>query len=549
VNWTIVSASLTQKDARTTSFARRPSLRFSYYNSDVSYFPIRMTNPIVPSSQKLGTRATLGAGLLIISRLITRSVDLVTLVILGRLLSPADFGLVAIAMSVVMIAEAIMELPVGLALVAMPQRLNEHYDTAFTLQLMRSGALVTILIVVAIPLSVIYSDQRLAWLLCALSIAPAMRGLGSPLIVEYALKLDYRPHLVLEISGKFAALLVSVTVAWCTGSYWAIAAGTIANPVVVVVLSYFVAPYLPTLTVSKWRDFSSYLGWTTATQAIASFNWQMDQLLLGKFISRLELGQFSMASNLSFMPTQIIVNQVSGPLVVAFSSVRHDTERLRAAYQKSAITIVSAALPLLVGMSMLSAPMIKVAFGQRWLEAAPILQWLSIALVPSLLVGPLTPLIISLNKAKIFARLALIEGCFKFPVMVLGAYYWGVNGVISVRLATGLFVSICSMMAVRELIGMSVLSQLLAPWRSVASASLMALVIRSSGKWLTTLYTFSNMALGLGAVVIAGAVTYIGSMFLLWAVAGYPEGIESKVAVLITGSWNKLTRLRSTLES
>jgi PST family polysaccharide transporter len=58
---------------------------------------------------------------------------------------------------------------------------------------------------------------------------------------------------------------------------------------------------------------SNYLRWSTATQVITSFNWQMDQLLLGKLISRVELGQFSMASNLSFMPSQIIVNQVTGP--------------------------------------------------------------------------------------------------------------------------------------------------------------------------------------------------------------------------------------------
>jgi hypothetical protein len=154
--------------------------------------------------------------------------------------------------------------------------------------------------------------------------------------------------------------------------------------------------------------------------------------------------------------------------------------------------------------------------------------------------------VISLRKIKPFARLALIEVCFKLPLMVLGAYYYRIDGVISVRLATGLFMSFCSMMAVQELIGTPVSKQLLAPWRPVACASIMALVIRSSDKWLMNLYTLSDMALRLASVVMAGAVTYIGSMFLLWAIWGYPEGIESKVAPL---TWNKLTRPRSTFES
>jgi hypothetical protein len=63
-------------------------------------------------------------------------------------------------MSVMLIAEAVMELPVGLALTSMPRRPNEHYDTAFTLQLIRSGILVAVLVVLSIPLSMIYNDQR-----------------------------------------------------------------------------------------------------------------------------------------------------------------------------------------------------------------------------------------------------------------------------------------------------------------------------------------------------------------------------------------------------
>ena len=105
------------------------------------------------------------------------------------------------------------------------------------------------------------------------------------------------------------------------------------------------------------------------------------------------------------------------------------------------------------------------------------------------------------------------------------------------------------MMAVQELIGTPVSKQLLAPWRPVACASIMALVIRSSDKWLMkSLHAFGHSA-WTASVVMAGAVTYIGSMFLLWAISGCPEGIESKVAALTTETWNKLARHRSTFES
>lgn len=86
--------------------------------------------------------------------------------------------------------------------------------------------------------------------------------------------------------------------------------------------------------------------------------------------------------------------------------------------------------------------------------------------------------------------------------MVLGAYYYRIDGVISVRLATGLFMSFCSMMALQELIGTPVSKQLLAPWRPVACASIMALVIRSSDKWLMNL-SIEGWAIDEAAEVVA----------------------------------------------
>src|SRR5260370_36780557 len=105
--------------------------------------------PLSSPTLKIRGRITAGATILIVSRLITRCIDLMALVILGRLLSPADFGLVAIAMSVTLIVEAVMELPVGLALVTFPTRTKLHYDTAFTLQLIRGMGLPVILMILS----------------------------------------------------------------------------------------------------------------------------------------------------------------------------------------------------------------------------------------------------------------------------------------------------------------------------------------------------------------------------------------------------------------
>jgi PST family polysaccharide transporter len=476
---------------------------------------------------------------LIVSRLIARSIDFATLLVLGRLLSPADFGLVAIAMSIMMIVEAVLELPVGQALVRLPVLTDPHYDTGFTLYLLRGLGLALILIALSWPLAQIYGDDRLIGLICALAIAPAARSLGSIRTVEFAKKFDFRPNLICDLVGKSTALIVSVSLAWETGSYWSIAAGTITAPVAGTITSYVLAPYRPTLTLCEWREFAGFLGWSTASQAVNALNWQMDQLLLGRFVNRFDLGRFSMAANLAFLPTQVIVSQVLNPLMVAFSLIRGDPRRLAVAYQHSATAMAGAGIPVMVGMSLISEPMIRIILGEQWIGAAPILRWLSLAIVPSLFVAPLAPLSMALNQTRIFLWLSSIEFIFKFPLLLFGILYYGLAGVLVVRVATAVVVAACSMFAVRGLIRLPIRAQVFGPWRPIVSCLFMAMVVFPLERRLTGVQDFLPLVLDLAVVVSSGAAAYGASIFLLWRLSGCPDGFESRIAGALRNFWRE----------
>lgn len=476
----------------------------------------------------------MGAGLLVISRMASRSIDLVALSILARLLSPADFGLVAIAMSFLMIVEAVLELPVGLALVTLPARTRAHFDTVFTLQLLRGALLALVLTGLAWPISKFYHDGRLIGLICVLCVAPASIGLVSPMMAEYTVNLDFRPRVVMEVIGKLVALAVSVGIAWRTGSYWSLVLGTIATPITMVAVSFLFAPYLPRLSLTKWGDFREYLRWTTVTQLLTAANWQMDQLLLGRLVSRSELGRFSMASNLSNMPQQIFVVQLLSPLTAGFSLVRDDARRLVAAYEKSVVSIVSVGLPVLVGTWLTADPLVRIILGDRWLEAATLLRWLSIAAIPPIFTGAVNPLVITFNRPRIFFNIAMGEFLLKLPLMVVGILYYGITGALVVRLITGAFVAGCSLLAVRSLIGESIGKQLLRPWRPMLSVVVMVLALRPLLGTLLDRSDHAQLILGLVSVSALGGAIYVGALFLLWFAAGRPDGPETKAVEFLS---------------
>ncbi len=496
-----------------------------------------------PPTHNIKGRTAAGATVMIASRLITRAIDFVALIVLARLLSPADFGLVAIAMSVIVIVEAIMELPLGFALVALPTRTKAHYDTVFTLQLMRGFGLAAILLISTWPLSQIYGDHRLISLVAALSIAPASRGLTSPRVTEFQINFDFLPNLTMEVVGKLVALTLSVGCAWLTRSYWSLAVGTIASPVTMLIVSYIYAPYLPVISLAKWRDFSTYVRWTTFGQTISALIWQMDPLMLGRFVNRFELGGFSMATQLAALPGQIFVTQMMNPLVVAFSSVRSDVKRLKAAYQKSATSILALSLPIMVGMSMNAEPIVRLAFGEQWSAAGEILRWFALTIVPSLLVGALPPLAVSMERSPVITRLLVVEIVLKFPLMLAGIRYYGIAGAIAVRMVIALVIAVCALLTVRQLIGLRVRDQLLGAWRPVVSVAVMAVVIEPLIVTFGYGSGYAALLLRFATIVTVGAVAYVGSMFVLWNVAGRPDGLESHVAALLAKAAQRVRKV------
>jgi hypothetical protein len=423
-----------------------------------------MQQPSEASPHQIGRRTTLGTGLLVASKVFSRCIDLAALTILARLLTPTDFGLVAIAMSVLTIVEAVLELPIAFALMAVPERTKDHFDTAFTLQLARGAVLASILIVVSWPLASFYHDNRLIPLLCVLSLAPVSNGLVSPRMTEYAIKLDFRPNFVIEILGKLVALVFSVGAAWWTGSYWSLALGTIATPLTGAVLSFVFAPHFPTLTLTKWNVFSGYLRWTTLTQMLSATNWQMDQLLLGRLVARFELGAFSMASNLSSIPGQIFVGQTFKPLLVGFSSI--------------------------------------------------------------------------------FFRLALSEFVFKLPLLLIGALFYGIPGVLAVRFTIAVIMCVFSMIAVRNLIDLKIRAQLLFPWRPTLSVIVMTLGLELMRVGVAN-QDHVQLILGLVWTSTLGAVIYSGALCLLWFFCGRPDGIETKVIEFLSRRLYRVIQYRS----
>lgn len=475
---------------------------------------------------EIGKRTAAAAVWLVSVRLLTKSIDFIALLVLARLLTPADFGLVAIAMTLIFIVEAVLELPINQALVRQPVITQSQLDTAFTLAVLRGLILAALLALAAYPFSFIYGDRRLVGLVLALGWAPLLRGLMSPKLAVYARQIDFRRDFIIDLSGKIVSLAVSIVLAWQTHSYWALVLGTVVTPLVMMITSYLVAPYMPRLSLRDWSIFAGFAGWSTVTQMLSALSWQADRLILGRFATRQQLGTFTLANDLSYIPELALIKPIMRPLMSAFAHVGDNPERLRHAYQRASIALLAVGSPVMLGLCLLADPVVRLMLGGKWLLAIPILQILPLSLIPPLLSAPFWSLAMAAGRPRLYTWQTLVDLVVRSALLLVGAMMAGVSGVIVGRILASLLSAISAAWCVRSITGASVFRQFGAAWRvALAGAAL------SGGVYLLRPLAEGQagiaLALAVGLAAAVGGLLYITTLFAAWRLAGAPDGVES----------------------
>ena len=478
----------------------------------------------------LARKIAAGAIWLVASKLATRFLDLVAMLIVARLLLPAEFGLFALAVSVLLVLNAVTDLSLSNAIIQMKDPPDSVYDTAFTLNVLRGFAVAAALAAIAIPFASLYGDARLQAIILALATVPVLKSLVSPRMAHLQRQLSFKPQFYLEAAGKIAAFVASILVAYLTRSYWALVAGMIATPAISSMISYQFAPYRPRFGLHEWKPIFGFSGWLTLSNAVNTLNWQADRFFIGAKLGTATLGQYTVGSELASLPTNAPILPIMQALYAGFAKLAHDTVRLREAYMTSQCVIIAIALPISVTVSVFAYPILDLAIGPAWSQSAYVVQILAPVFALQMLTAPAQSIAMATGRTRSIFMRDTVALLVRLPLIVLGLWFAGLSGVIWARVASGLFIIILNLALMKRILDVSILSQLLAPWRSFVSALALALCLIVVGNAFDLLsrVTIDRAAL-LVATAVLGGVVYAVVHLGLWVLHKPEQSAEQKL--------------------
>lgn len=312
-----------------------------------------------------------------LERIGTQGVQFVVAIVLARLLSPADFGLIALMMIFIAVANVFVQSGLNTALIQKKNADNLDFSTVFYSSLALSGLLYALLFACAPLIAKFYNNQT--DLIPAIRVLGLMLPLGALNSIQEAYvarnmmfkKLFYR-----SVGAIIPAGGIGVFCAYMGFGVWALVAQQLSNSVLICVIMWFTVKWRPIFSFSfaRWKNLFSF-GWKLLCSALLdTFYNNVFGLVIGKFFSPSDLGFFNRGDH---FPKIIIANinaSIQSVLLPSLSTVQDDRARLKSLARRSIKTSSFLIVPMMTGLAAVAKPLTLVILGEKWLPAVPFIQ-------------------------------------------------------------------------------------------------------------------------------------------------------------------------------
>ncbi|SEO19214.1 polysaccharide transporter, PST family [Halogranum amylolyticum] len=306
-----------------------------------------------------------------------RGLQVLSLVVLARILGPREFGLMGIALITYTSLRRFSELGIKSALIQRSEaNVDTFLDTAWTLQLVRGLVLALLLVTSAPAVAWFFDEPRVTLILRVIAVSPIVAGVINPSIVYFQKDLDMHKQFLFGMSASVAKFVASVAIAIIYESVWALVAGFIIADFARLVASYALHDYRPGLNIDRAqvRELIGYGKWITASKAISFILTSGDDALVGRLVSTTGLGYYQLGYQLAKMPTMEMSRSVSTVVFPLYSKLQDDTEMLGNAVLRSVRLLSFLAFPATVGIILTARSFIPAVLGSQWNPIVPVMQ-------------------------------------------------------------------------------------------------------------------------------------------------------------------------------
>lgn len=308
-------------------------------------------------------------------------VQFVVMIVLARLLTPEDFGLIAMLLVFTSVGALLVDSGFGTALIQRQHSTIDDETTVFIFTTCVGIATACVLALAAPAIANFFEQPKLVGLTRAMAITLPLGALAAVPDALLTMKLRFKARAGAEVFASLISGIVAIVLAWRGFGVWSLAWQTIVALTIRAVLLWLYSEWWPRgrYSSTSFRNLFGFGSYMLLSGLLNTASIQMQSLLIGKLFDSRALGFYTIAQNTQQAPASFmgsVLNRVGLPV---FSTMAHDSDKLLSALRSSLRMAMFLFVPCMVGIALISKPLMELLYGMRWNSAAPILSILALS--------------------------------------------------------------------------------------------------------------------------------------------------------------------------
>jgi teichuronic acid exporter len=472
----------------------------------------------------LETRAASAAWWSTLEILARYGVQFVVMVVLARLLTPDDFGLIAILLVFTSIGTLLVDSGFGAALIQRQQTTADDETTVFIFTMVVGAATALALALSAPAIAAFFGQPKLIDLTRVMAVVLPLGAFGAVPDALLTMRLNFKARARAEATASLCSGIVAIVLALRGLGVWSLAWQGIVSIGLRGMLLWASSGWRPrgSYRAASFRSLFGFGGYMLLSGLLSAVAVRLQSLMIGKLFDSRALGFYTLAQSTQSAPASFMGQVLSRVGLPVFSTIAHDREKLVVALRSSLRMAMFLFVPCMVGIAVVAQPLIELLYGARWVTAAPILSVLALgsALWPVHVLN--LAAISAQGRSDLFFRLEIIKQIASIA-LVLAFAHWGPLAIAWSALWAGLFSAGLNTYYSERLLGYGWFAQLTDQWPTLALSAVAALMGWAVLHW--------NKA---GPIAMLAAIMVSAATYLLLAVLIRSEALRDLRSVVRT---------------
>jgi len=380
--------------------------------------------------ENLKERSVKGGAITMIAQFSKLALQIGSNVFLARLLTPSDFGLVAMVTVVATFIIMFKDMGLSQATVQKAEINHAQISTLFWINVIFGLIVMLITWALGPAIASFYHEPALVAITIALAFGLFIGGLTVQHQALLRRQMKFKELSIVEVSSMFSGVFAGIMTAWMGFGYWALVILQITQASVMMIGVWYFSKWRPGLPVrnSGIGPMLAFGGYMTAYGFINYFARNLDTILIGWRWGATPTGLYSRAYSLLLLPIGQLTAPFSGVAVPALSRLQDEPEQFKNYYLKTIKIIAYISFPIIISMAILAHEIIYIVLGDQWSDAATLFQILAVAAFWQPIASTVGWIYVSLGNVRRMMLWGMIGTTVMTAAMVIGLP-WGASGV------------------------------------------------------------------------------------------------------------------------